>query len=74
MCVCVCVCVYIYIYSVYIYKSTHTHFVLCCTPEANTTLSVNYTSIKIINNRKAQFSLLFFEQLERFPWEIKLKN
>ena len=36
VCVCVCVCVYIYI-------KTES---LCCTPKTNSTLSINYTSIK----------------------------
>ena len=36
-----CVYIYIYIY-IYIYVSES----LCCTPETNTTLYINYTSIK----------------------------
>ena len=50
MCVCVCVCVYIYIYIyIYIYES------LCYTPETNSTLQINYTSIKKKTYKKDTF-------------------
>ena len=42
-------CVYIYIHT---YIHTYIHESLCCAPEDNTTLYINYTSIK---NKKSGF-------------------
>ena len=42
----VCMHIYIYIY-IYIYMAES----LCCTPETNTTLQINYTSLKIFLKR-----------------------